>query len=698
MARIDNSAAKAIEQNLIDRLSGRLLSAVNTGGQFLVRNVIPSSWMNPGQPLTPVAQEEAHGRQWDYPVGYNLRTVPRQEEPTTFATLRGFADSYDLLRILIDTRKDQMCVLEWTIKNKTTGKQDSRCLAIQELLQYPDKIHTWEAWLRLLLEDLFVIDAPAVYPLRTLGNELYSLEIVDGATIRPLIDVYGRSPLPPSPAYQQHIKGVPATDYTRDQLIYMPRNPRSNRVYGLSPVEMIIMTVNIALRRQIWQLMSFTEGNVPDALLGVPDNWTPDQISQFQMYWDSLLEGNLAAKRHAKFVPGGINYHPTAEHELFGHAEEWLARVVCFALSMSPQPFVNTQNRATAETAKEAATQEGLEPLKKWVVSLMNLIITQQFGYKDLEFAWVKTDYIDPAVQATIDKIYLDAGVYNAAYVADRLGIEAKYIPEEKPQPVPGAVNDQGQNQAQKQPEKAQDQTAKKLELVEKKKGFSWEGTGLTNIEKINEHHDALGRFAHAGDGGAEHIKGLMKDAKNFGTQHGGMATIESMKQVEFNGLKVFYNDSDSSGNTALQARHFMENTAHNVPEKLLAGNKSITFTAQTNQYNEEMGRELKIKGYVAKATAADGEIVVYDGGAIDKGMFAHESAHNFANKQFGSSTPPKDVWESKVKKEPHTSDYGKVNRSEDFAESVRAYVTYPLSMPKEHPVRYEIIKGLLEE
>ncbi len=65
------------------------------------------------------------------------------------------------------------------------------------------------------------------------------------------------------------------------------------------------MTVNIALRRQLWQLDYFTEGSIPDALIGVPQSWTPDQIRQFQDYWDTEFSGDLAKRRRAKFVPGG---------------------------------------------------------------------------------------------------------------------------------------------------------------------------------------------------------------------------------------------------------------------------------------------------------------------------------------------------------------------------------------------------------
>jgi hypothetical protein len=44
-------------------------------------------------------------------------------------------------------------------------------------------------------------------------------------------------------------------------------------VYGYSPVRQVLMTVNIALHRQLWQLDYFTEGSIPDALIGVLQNW-----------------------------------------------------------------------------------------------------------------------------------------------------------------------------------------------------------------------------------------------------------------------------------------------------------------------------------------------------------------------------------------------------------------------------------------
>jgi phage portal protein BeeE len=135
------------------------------------------------------------------------------------------------------------------------------------------------------------------------------------------------------PAYQQVLKGLPAVDYSARDIIYRPRNVRAHRVYGFSPVQQVLMTVNIALRRQLWQLDYFTEGSIPDALIGVPQSWTPDQIRQFQDYWDTEFAGDLVKRRRAKFVPGesASRVHQTKEPEHKDEFDEWLARIICFA-------------------------------------------------------------------------------------------------------------------------------------------------------------------------------------------------------------------------------------------------------------------------------------------------------------------------------------------------------------------------------
>ena len=57
----------------------------------------------------------------------------------------------------------------------------------------------------------------------------------------------------------------------------------------------------------------------------MPAGWTPDQIKQFQDYWDTEFSGDLARRRKAKFVPGDTAAHvvQTKEPEHKDDAEEF---------------------------------------------------------------------------------------------------------------------------------------------------------------------------------------------------------------------------------------------------------------------------------------------------------------------------------------------------------------------------------------
>lgn len=386
---------------------------------------ITNGWFGPGRALRPVAPSDVAGRQFDFPTAYNLATQPRSYEGTTFSQLRALADNYDLLRLVIETRKDQIESYDWEIRAKP-GKTVSAAVisAANAFFLFPDQEHPWGTWVRMLLEDIFVIDAACVYARETRGGQLYGLELVDGATIKRVLDEHGRTPLPPDTAYQQVLKGLPAIDYTREELVYWMRNPRTSKVYGLSPVEQIVMTVNIAIRRQLHQLQFYTEGSVPEAIVGVPESWNMETLKQFQDWWDSIMTGNTASRRHMKFVPLDPSKIAFPKQDaLKDQFDEWLARLVCFAFSISPTALVKETNRATAESVQEAAKKEGLIPLLNWLKQFLDFLIQKKYGQPDLEFNWTFTKDLDPLVQAQVDQIYVAIKVLAPSEIRERQGL-----------------------------------------------------------------------------------------------------------------------------------------------------------------------------------------------------------------------------------------------------------------------------------
>lgn len=391
----------------------------------------PEGWMGPGRPVQPGApREDAAGRRFDYPVGLNTTARPRSTERVSFEVLRGFADTYDLLRLAIETRKDQLAKLEWSVLPRKPGgvgprpRADDRCRRVEAFLKRPDKVHFWPEWVRQIAEEDMVIGAPAVFLRRDRAGRPYAAEIVSGDEIVPLLDTMGRRPAPPDPAFTHIIKGITAAHYTADELLYFPRNPRAHKVYGMGVVEQILMTVQTGLLRATKQMQSYTDGNVPDSLVATPEGWGPQEIADFQRYWDSLMM-TAEARRKMKFVPGQLVFQKTfSDTGLMDQFDEWLARIVAYAFSLPPTPFVRMVNRATAQSAEETAKEEGLGPQMLWLKNNVDWIISEFLGEPGVELVWDEIRKLDPSERASQNLNFLQRGVKGLDEVRAEMGLE----------------------------------------------------------------------------------------------------------------------------------------------------------------------------------------------------------------------------------------------------------------------------------
>jgi hypothetical protein len=155
----------------------------------------------------------------------------------------------------------------------------------------------------------------------------------------------------------------------------------------------------------------------------VPQSWTPDQIRQFQDYWDTEFSGDLAKRRRAKFVPGesAAKVVQTKEPQHKDDFDEWLARIICYAFSVPPQWAAKVMNRATADNQSAQAEEEGLEPTKEWVKDLIDEIIAEEFASPDLELHWLDEDKDDP--EALLEA-RLKVGAVTLNEMRDALGLD----------------------------------------------------------------------------------------------------------------------------------------------------------------------------------------------------------------------------------------------------------------------------------
>jgi HK97 family phage portal protein len=426
---------KPIEPSLIKRLSQGLTYAF-TG---------KDTWMSPGQEIQPTLdvqqQEQVRGRKLDFGVGINTRVTPMSEDndrALSYTQLKGLAN-YDLVRMAIRTRTDQVSGLSFKVMPRDKKqKQDQRCKDIEKMLRRPGAgPQSFNSWLREIVESLLIIDTVVVQPKKTLGGQITGFELVDGALIKKIVDETGRTPEPPNTAYQQILKGIPAVDFTTEELLVVHRNTSTDRIYGRSPVEEIATTINIGLRRQLNQLSYFTDSNIPAGFLSAPEDWTPDQIAEYSTFIDELLSGDLRQRSKVLVVPGNAGFKEVKEPPLKSEFDEWLARNVCYAFSLSPQALVKDNNRSTSETGAAMAKEEGLEPLINWIkTDLMDVLIEQYFGYDDIEFVWEEKTSVDPLIQSQINVSYANAGIKTKNEIRAELGLDPLQEEEMPTEPV----------------------------------------------------------------------------------------------------------------------------------------------------------------------------------------------------------------------------------------------------------------------
>jgi hypothetical protein len=277
--------------------------------EAVVRQVTPQiistlrdgNFLGPMQPVPPVPVGDETSVAWEYPPGYNVSIQPRKYTPISAQELQWIADNLDVLRQIIERRKAELCSLDFEIvflDEDKDSSNDPTITKIREFLRFPGgRDWPWATWLGSLLEDIFVIDAPTIEPRYTYGGDLWALDIISGAMIMPLIDDAGRIPDPPNPGYSQIRYGLPKVFFTKDELLYMPKNRRPySPIYGFSRVQGVIMSVSIAVRLEQRDLFYFTAGTIPDYLMTTPESWNGKQIAAFQTYWDNLMMGNMRAR------------------------------------------------------------------------------------------------------------------------------------------------------------------------------------------------------------------------------------------------------------------------------------------------------------------------------------------------------------------------------------------------------------------
>ena len=238
---------------------------------------------------------------------------------------------------------------------------------------------------------------------------------VDGATIR----------LTPETGYKgdadifalQVIQGAVKTAYTYDDLIYEPRNPRSDILvggYGLGETELLVRVVTGFLNAMSLNISGFDKNAIPKGVLHLSGDYSQEDLTQFRRYWNSMVKGvnshwsvpvliSKDQESKASFENFGISF----DEMMFSKWMTFLSSLICAIYGMSPSEINfdsftggSTSALSGSDTAEKLAEShdKGLRPLLSYFENLLTDYVTCDFSDKYV-FRWEGLDDEDAEIK-----------------------------------------------------------------------------------------------------------------------------------------------------------------------------------------------------------------------------------------------------------------------------------------------------------
>lgn len=382
---------------------------IDTKGKSPTAANIPRKWnqvlLGPGQPLatglfTSGAREqdqETEPRSFVYVTNVNATMSPRVAYGLTpFADLRAYAEGVpevgQSIRILTEELKAFRPVIQRPDSSEISPA-DREWLNLRWMVERPDRYNPWPVWLSRFLYNVLVYDAGALYRERAEHTHaVIGLRVIDGSTLFALVDEQGEQPRPPAPAFQQIIYGMPRGLYNAHQIWYRPRHLRPDAPYGRSPIEDALPAVRVLANIWDYEGKWYTEGSTPEQMLTSPENWSADQILEFESAFNARMGGNAEERAgRIRFMPAGTTSLSLKDarfrEDVYGAASNVLRMAYGIPKTEAGEsPGTGLGGSGFLEAMQSMFYRMGLAPLKAYVESVFNETLAEN-GYYGYTFA-----------------------------------------------------------------------------------------------------------------------------------------------------------------------------------------------------------------------------------------------------------------------------------------------------------------------
>lgn len=396
--------------------------------------------------LRPLLQPGSSARSIVPPLGANL-SRPRTGWPgrlTLFEALKMVASS-EFARAAMNDIKGQIQGMAYEavpVKGQKGSPAVEKALErVRNWMRQPDPMRplSMRTMLSSWLEEILVTDALSLVPRWNMGGEFIGMQQLNGETIQPWVDAMGVSPIPGTfqngermYAYVQWAHGRPETGWDIDTgqypspavlnpvtgaeessspLWYKVRHPRTDSPYGRSEAEMLLITLNLAVRQQLHDLGYYTERTLPEGIYTV-DGWSGEKIAEFQKGFDErMLERSDGLAGALILLPKGA-YVATKTRQWDYEFFEAQMRLVAWVYQVSPASIAKQSGLggSQSDTIEGSVAQSGTRPKAAFLEEIITGVIQGPMGYPFLEFRFAIDEAEEPEHLARRQDLQLSGG------------------------------------------------------------------------------------------------------------------------------------------------------------------------------------------------------------------------------------------------------------------------------------------------
>lgn len=337
-------------------------------------------------------------------------------------TMRLMYHNNPIIRAAVDTIINEVIAAKYDIvpankdekldkaKKDEMQKKIERC---RNFFKHPnERGENFQTLIKKMMKDLLLLDAGVLEKVPYEGAEsegehkgIAELYAIDGGNLRIEADLHGDVK-----CYWQVLEeeGVDPIRFEKDRIIYIMNNPRTDSLYGLSPLETLHNSVTAFLYGESYNIKYFENDARPSGIVDLGMSVPERELDRFREYWRAEHQ----QKPHRVMVVGGggsgVKWVPISttpkDMEMMNYLN-WLMKIILMVFGVTPAEVGWTEDvsRAPATGAmlqslafKNRAIYPIMGTLSHYITES---IINQEFGYEDLQFEFIEETSIPDKIQ-----------------------------------------------------------------------------------------------------------------------------------------------------------------------------------------------------------------------------------------------------------------------------------------------------------